>query len=245
MTPVLVLLLAAVVVGAAVAFASLRVPVLDPASPRAVRPAARAVERGLERRTGWRMFAARAVQPARRDRTAAHRRVGRRRAPRRARVPGPDRSRHRPARPDDRTLGRRRGDRLVERRDLGHHRPRRHGAPRGDRCRGRAVRVGPDALRAGVRVPRARDRRTGAGVAAHQGARRTGPPRARAARRARSLVSERPLRRCRRDVRRLRAAPRSSAIAPGRRRCSRASASGSRSPSARHVCCSVCTGSAT
>jgi membrane-associated phospholipid phosphatase len=57
MTPVLVLLLAAVVVGAAVAFVSLRVPVLDPASPRAVRPAARAVERGLERRTGWRVFA--------------------------------------------------------------------------------------------------------------------------------------------------------------------------------------------
>ena len=57
MTPVIVLLLAAVLVGAAVALVSLRVPVLDPASPRAVRPAARAVERGLERRTGWRLFA--------------------------------------------------------------------------------------------------------------------------------------------------------------------------------------------
>jgi len=33
------------------------VPVLDPASPRAVRPVARAVERGLDRRVGWRAFA--------------------------------------------------------------------------------------------------------------------------------------------------------------------------------------------
>ena len=57
MMPVLVLLLAAVVVGTAVAFASRRVPVLDPASPRAVRPAARLVERGMERRSRWRVFA--------------------------------------------------------------------------------------------------------------------------------------------------------------------------------------------
>jgi undecaprenyl-diphosphatase len=57
MTAVFILLLAAAIVGSVVALVSLRAPVLDPASPRAVRPAARIVERGLERRTGWRVFA--------------------------------------------------------------------------------------------------------------------------------------------------------------------------------------------
>jgi len=52
-----VLIISAVAVGAAVATASLRVPHLDPASPQAAKPAARAVERALSHGDRWRKFA--------------------------------------------------------------------------------------------------------------------------------------------------------------------------------------------
>ena len=52
-----VLVLSAVVAGAAVAVTSFRVPNLDPASPQAAKPAARAVERSLSHGDRWRKFA--------------------------------------------------------------------------------------------------------------------------------------------------------------------------------------------
>jgi membrane-associated phospholipid phosphatase len=64
MIPLLVLVLAALVVGTGVFVASRRLPAADPASPRAVRPAARALEQGLDRGpAGWRAFARDRLDP--------------------------------------------------------------------------------------------------------------------------------------------------------------------------------------
>lgn len=63
MTPLLVLVLTAATVGIAVALASRRIPVLDPASPRALHPTARLVERGMERGDRWRTFARARLDP--------------------------------------------------------------------------------------------------------------------------------------------------------------------------------------
>jgi membrane-associated phospholipid phosphatase len=52
-----VLILSAAIAGSATAFASLRVPALDPASPQAAKPAARALERARNFGDRWRKFA--------------------------------------------------------------------------------------------------------------------------------------------------------------------------------------------
>jgi membrane-associated phospholipid phosphatase len=61
--PLLVLLLAAIGVGVAVGVVSYRLPVLDPASPRAARPAARAIESTIQRGDRWRTFARERLDP--------------------------------------------------------------------------------------------------------------------------------------------------------------------------------------
>jgi undecaprenyl-diphosphatase len=61
--PLVVLVVAALAVGTLVTLLVRRIPAIDPSSPRAVGPTARAVERGLDRRDRWRAFARNRVDP--------------------------------------------------------------------------------------------------------------------------------------------------------------------------------------
>ena len=63
MIPLAVLVVASVTVAVVVALLVRRIPAVDPSSPRAARPAARAVERGLRGRDRWRSFARARLDP--------------------------------------------------------------------------------------------------------------------------------------------------------------------------------------